>query len=80
MAKVEIDTPGVTIRIEDPNANAENLGAQALVLYERANAIDRQQPVGPANGLNTDRRGTPNLGFGTWRREATTPEARTSNG
>lgn len=80
MAKVEIDTPGVTIRMEDGEASAKTLGAQALVLYQKASEIDRRLPTGPASTVNAERRGTPGLGFGTWEREATTPEARQING
>ena len=59
MAKVEIDTPGVTIRVEDPEASAESLGAQALALYQKASEIDQRLPPGPAGGLQAERRGTP---------------------
>lgn len=59
MAKVEIDTPGVTIRIEDDKTDAETLGAQALVLYRKASEVDQRRSPGPAGGLNNERRGTP---------------------
>lgn len=76
MAKVEIDTPTVTVRIDDPNAGAE-LDARALALYREAVAVDTTAPqaTGSGNGLITERRGTGNLGFGTWHRQAKTPEA-----
>lgn len=73
MAKVEIDTPGVTIRVEDADASAETLGAQALVLYERANAIDRTQPTGAAAGLHAERRPENTLGFGRRHSQAPAP-------
>lgn len=75
MAKVEIDTPGVTIRVEDANADAKTLAAQALVLYQEASELEKRQPPGSTNGLQAERRSTPNLGFGTWHHEAKPPEA-----
>lgn len=79
MAKVEIDTPGVTIRIDDEPGGPE-LDARALALYRAAVASDVALPTGPASGGQIERRSSGNMGFGTWRREASTPEARDGNG
>lgn len=75
MAKVEIDTPSVTIRIDDPDANSDVLAGRALALYRETTTHDRQTSPGPANGLQAERRSTGNLGFGTWHHEAKPPEA-----
>lgn len=56
MAKVEIDTPGVTIRIDDEPGGPE-LDARALALYRAAVATDVTQPTGPAAGVQAERRG-----------------------
>lgn len=58
MAKVEIDTPGVTIRIDDELGGVE-LDARALALFRAAVAVMDVLPVGPASGLNTGLRATP---------------------
>lgn len=63
MAKVEIDTPGVTIRIDDEPGGPE-LDARALALYRAAVGVDAALPTGPANGLQAERRGERALGFG----------------
>jgi hypothetical protein len=75
MAKVKIDTAYVSIELDDASADTAVLGPRALALYREATGIDSTLPNGPAGGLNAERRGTSNLGFGTWHRQATAPEA-----
>lgn len=74
MAKVEIDTSGVTIRIDDSEANSEVLAGRALALYREAVAVDAGLPTGPASGGQLERRASSNLGFGTWRHQAKPPD------
>lgn len=74
MAKVEIDTNGVTIRIEDADVGSDVLGPRALALYREAVAVDAVLPTGPASGGQLERRASSNLGFGTWRHQAKPPD------
>lgn len=45
MPKVEIDTPGVSIRLEASEASVGELSKQAIELYREANEVDRRRPM-----------------------------------
>jgi len=58
--KVEIDTPGVTIRVEGNEASINELGALALQLFTDANKVDTaSKSAGPAFGFSNEKRWTP---------------------
>lgn len=40
MPKVEIDTPGVTIRLEASEASIDTLGKQAMDMFREASEVD----------------------------------------
>ena len=64
MPKVEIDTPGVTIRLEANESSAKELGDLALQLYRDANAVDvAKTSAGPALGFRDDKRWTQDTGY-----------------
>lgn len=62
MPKVEIDTPGVTIRVEATESSAKELGDLALQLYRDTNDIDSKKSLGPATGFTAERRWTHDTG------------------
>lgn len=74
MPKVEIDTPGVTIRLDANEASISELSKQALELYRDASQINTQQrDTAPAFGFTSERRDTPILGHGSrWNQPRTT--------
>jgi hypothetical protein len=62
--KVEIDTPGVTIRLDANEASTRELADIALQLYKDANAVDdTKRSNGLAFGFSGDRRGQWDLGY-----------------
>lgn len=67
MPKVEIDTAGVTVRLEASESSITDLSKQALDLYRDATAIERG--VTPLSigfgGQVIERRGEGTRGYGT---------------
>lgn len=58
MPKVEIDTPGVTIRLDASEASVAELSKQALELFREASEVETRQSSGPAFGFSNEKRWT----------------------
>jgi hypothetical protein len=64
--KVEIGhVYGIYIRAEANEASYSELFAAARAEFEHAVKTVEGIPTGPANGVQTERRGEPRMGFGT---------------
>lgn len=59
MPRVKIDTPGVTVEIEANEVSINELGEQALKLFERAGGWPQHQRSAFGFGAATERRWTP---------------------
>lgn len=59
------DAHGLTIELEANEATFDQLGDKALDMLAKAVAIVDRRPVGPAGGVQAERRGEPTMGFGT---------------
>jgi hypothetical protein len=76
MPKVEIDTPGVTIRLDASEVSIEALGKQAMDMFKEASEVARATPPGPAFGFGSERRGEGQRGYHTeWHQPRPTQEA-----
>lgn len=53
------DAHGITIELEDDEAGYEALGDKALKMLAAAVEIVDKRPTGSTNGLQAERRGTP---------------------
>jgi len=55
--RVEIDTPGVTVRMEADEISVGELAKLAMGLYRDASAVDAGKSAGPATGFSVERSG-----------------------
>jgi hypothetical protein len=60
MPRVKIDTTVVTIELEAAEKSIDDLGKQAMDMFEQASKIMKELPAGPAFGFGNEKRWTPN--------------------